>query len=53
MSEQFGGSISTGNTNEQAFAAGLGFDKQTALWGHDLNLTVDHKRENKDISISP
>lgn len=44
---EFGGSISTGNTDDQGFSASLAFDKQTPLWGHDFNLAVDHKREGE------
>jgi putative salt-induced outer membrane protein len=44
---EFGGSISTGNTNDQGFSASLAFDKQTPLWGQDLNIAVDHKREDE------
>jgi len=47
---QLGGSISTGNTNERAFAAALDFEKQTAAWGHDLNLSLDYKREGEDTT---
>lgn len=43
---EFGGSISTGNSNDEGLAVALGFDKQTRTWVHDLNLAVDFKRED-------
>jgi putative salt-induced outer membrane protein len=43
---ELGGSISTGNSDDQGVAAALAFDKVTPQWGHDLNISVDHKRED-------
>jgi putative salt-induced outer membrane protein len=43
---ELGGSIKTGNTDEQAFTAAVDFDRETPKWDHDLNLTVDRKIES-------
>lgn len=42
---EFGGSISTGNTDERGGVVSLALDKQTPRWGHDFNLSVDSKQE--------
>lgn len=44
---EFGGSMSTGNSEDKGFVVSLGLDKQTRDWGHDLNISVDHKREDE------
>jgi putative salt-induced outer membrane protein len=47
---ELGGTISTGNTEERNFAAAVGLDKETPKWGHDLNVTVDRKRESGELT---
>ena len=47
---EFGGSISTGNTDDQGFSTSIALDKQTPLWVHDINLAVDHKEENGETT---
>jgi putative salt-induced outer membrane protein len=39
-----GASISTGNSDDKAFALGLGFSKQTVRWRHTLAATADFQR---------
>jgi putative salt-induced outer membrane protein len=43
---QLGGSIKTGNTDENAFTGAIEVEKETPKWEHDLNLTVDRKTES-------
>lgn len=47
---ELGASVLTGNTEEQAFAAAVDLEKQTAKWDHDLNATIDHKRESGETT---
>jgi putative salt-induced outer membrane protein len=43
---ELGGSISTGNTDEQSFAGGVELEKETPKWARDLGISVDRKRES-------
>jgi putative salt-induced outer membrane protein len=47
---EVGGSISTGNSDDQGFSASIALDRKTPLWVHDLNISVDHKREDGDTT---
>jgi putative salt-induced outer membrane protein len=47
---ELGGSIKTGNTDEQAFTAAIDIDRETPKWDHDLNLTVDRKTEDGTLT---
>ncbi len=47
---ELGGSIKTGNTEEQAFTAGVHAQRETPRWGHDLDLTVDRKIEDDELT---
>lgn len=47
---EFGGSISTGNTEETTLAAAVDLEKETPKWEHDLNITVDRKRESGETT---
>ena len=47
---EIGGSIKTGNTDEQAFTASVDVDRETPKWDHDLNLTVDRKAESGELT---
>jgi putative salt-induced outer membrane protein len=47
---ELGGSIKTGNTDEQAFTAAVDIDRETPKWDHDLNLTVDRKIESGSLT---
>ena len=44
---EFGASLSTGNTEDQGFSASVSLERQTPLWGHDLNVAVDYKEEDE------
>lgn len=43
---EIGGSISTGNTDDMGGVISLALEKQTPVWGHDLNVTIDAKEED-------
>ncbi len=47
---EVGGSIKTGNTEEQAFTAAIEVDRETPRWEHNLNLTVDRKAESGELT---
>ena len=47
---ELGGSISTGNTESEALAAALSLEKRTPIWVHDLDMSVDFKRENDETT---
>ena len=47
---ELGGSISTGNTDETTLAVAVDLERETPKWGHDLNLTVDRKRESGETT---
>ena len=49
---ELGGSISTGNTDEQALAVAVDLDRKTPDWDHDLNVTVDRKIESGESTTA-
>lgn len=46
----FGGSVSTGNTEDQGFTLELKLDQETKVWDRELVLTADHKREDDETT---
>lgn len=47
---ELGGSISTGNTQEQGIALGLELEKDAPRWWHSVDATVDVKREDRELT---
>jgi putative salt-induced outer membrane protein len=47
---EIGGSVSTGNTEEQRLALGLELEKNGLLWWHTVDATADVTREDSEVT---
>jgi putative salt-induced outer membrane protein len=47
---ELGGTIKTGNTEERGIAAAIEVEKDTPKWDEDLNITIDRKTEDGQLT---